>query len=72
MQANTNVLSPEEFAQELAHALPQYTPTEQARLVEHLQVWALDRYDGDIPATLQARLQRLEGLCRISTRRAAG
>lgn len=72
MQRNTATLSPEDFVRDIEQALPNCSPKEGARLVEHANAWATDRYDGEIPEPLLNRLKRLEAQCRTLTMHAAG
>jgi hypothetical protein len=66
------ILSPEEFISEVEQALPKCTPTEANRLVEYAKVWAIDRYNGEVPFGLVRRQERLEAQCRTLTMRSAG
>jgi hypothetical protein len=55
------ILTPEQFIDEVAAVIPQSTPAEVRRLIEHARAWGIVYYKGDVPATLTARIDELEG-----------
>jgi hypothetical protein len=63
MEISTAPLSPEQFAQETAAALPQCTPGEGRKLLKLARAWAIVSYNGDVPPALAERLAEMETLC---------
>jgi hypothetical protein len=53
-------LSPDQCVEELAKTLPQSTPEEAQRLIEHVRAWALVFYEGEVPLSLVHQINTLE------------
>ncbi len=56
----TGVLTPEEFVEDVAAALPSSSTKERSRLLEHARAWADLTYPDGLPTALEARLKKLE------------
>jgi hypothetical protein len=54
------ILTPEQFVNEVESALPQSISTERKRLLEQARAWAVVSYDGEMPEALAQRIQSLE------------
>jgi hypothetical protein len=57
---NNEILTPEQFVDELEDALPGASPEEAKRLIEHARAWAIVYYEAEVPRELQARINSLE------------
>lgn len=56
----SEVLTPEQFVDELEDVLPRSSSEEAKRLIEHARAWAIVYYEAEVPRELQARINSLE------------
>jgi hypothetical protein len=56
----SRIQTPTHFVALVANALPQSTPEEARRLVDHATAWVWKFYDGKEPANLARELMKLE------------
>jgi hypothetical protein len=57
---NNEILTPEQFVEDLEDVLPGSSPEEAKRLIEHARAWAIVYYEAEVPRALQARIHSLE------------
>lgn len=57
---DSGVLTPDEFVNAVADALPSSSKTEASRLLQHARAWADITYPDGLPAALDDRLTKLE------------